>query len=95
MVPETSHMKIIAINIKIEPSNVYKKNLNDAKTRSLPPQIPIIKNIGIIQPQKIHRKEKDLEKQKRLSLKFQVLEKLSKTPLLFYLLPKMIKIRSA
>ena len=35
-------------NKKIEPNNVYKKNKKLAFTlRSLEPQIPIIKNIGI------------------------------------------------
>ena len=40
-------MEIIATNIKTEPSRVYKKNLNAEYTLLAPPQIPIIKNIGI------------------------------------------------
>ena len=44
---KSQYIEIIATNIKTEPSNVYKKNLNAEYTLLAPPQIPIIKNIGI------------------------------------------------
>ena len=40
-------MKMIANNIRIEPDIVKIKNLIVAYTRRVPPQIPIIKYIGI------------------------------------------------
>ena len=47
VVPEIQYIEIIATNIKTDPSNVYKKNLKAEYTLFGPPQIPIIKNIGI------------------------------------------------
>jgi hypothetical protein len=38
---------MIATNINTDPRSVYKKNLNAEYTLLGPPQIPIIKNIGI------------------------------------------------
>jgi hypothetical protein len=37
---------IITMRMKIDPSNVYRKNLRDAYSRLGPPHIPIRKNIG-------------------------------------------------
>ena len=51
-VPTTLAITIIAIKNNTEPPNVYKKNLNAAYTLLGPPQIPIIKNIGISPPSK-------------------------------------------
>ena len=38
---------MIATNIKTDPNRVNKKNLKAEYTLLVPPQIPIIKNIGI------------------------------------------------
>ncbi len=42
----------MAISIKTEPSNVNKKNLKAEYTLLGPPQLPIIRNIGINPPSK-------------------------------------------
>ena len=52
VVPFIQYIEMIATNIKIEPNKVNKKNLNAEYTLLDPPQIPIIKNIGINPPSK-------------------------------------------
>ena len=52
VVPVIQYMEIMATSIKTDPSNVNKKNLKAEYTLFGPPQIPIIKNIGMSPPSK-------------------------------------------
>ena len=58
---------MIAKSMNTEPNKVYKKNLNVEYTLLSPPQIPIIKNIGIKPPSKNNKIKLNLKNKKHLS----------------------------